>query len=43
MQAEASKAALAMFVVSHNAGYYINSYTTKVNPGMDGVLEKVLD
>ena len=29
------RAALAMFVDAHNTGYYINSYTTKLNPTMD--------
>ena len=37
------RAVLAMFVDSHNTGYYINSYTTKVNPGMDNVMEKLLN
>ena len=36
------RAALAMFVDAHNTGYYINSYTTKLNPTMDTVLEKLL-
>ena len=40
---ECSKAALAVFVDSHNAGYYINSYTTKLNPTMDNVLQKLLE
>lgn len=42
LRTEASEAALAMFVDSHNAGYYINAYTIKVNPGMDSVLEKLM-
>ena len=37
------RAVLAMFVDSHNTGYYINSYTTKVNPGMDNVMKKLLN
>ena len=37
-----SRAALAMFVDAHNANYYMNSYTTKMNPTMDTVLEKLL-
>ena len=37
----AERAATAMFVDSHNTGFYINSYTTKVNPGMDGVMDKL--
>ena len=32
-----------MFVDSHNTGYYINTYTTKVNPGMDNVMEKLIN
>ena len=32
-----------MFVDAHNAGYYINSYTTKVNPGMDNVMRKIME
>ena len=32
-----------MFVDSHNTGYYINSYTTKVSPGMGNVMEKLLN
>ena len=37
-----NRAALAMFVDAHNTGYYINSYTTKLNPIMDTVLEKLV-
>ena len=37
-----TQAAVAMFVDAHNTGYYINSYTTKLNPTMDTVLEKLL-
>ena len=33
---------MAMFVDAHNTGYYINSYTTKLNPTMDTVLEKLM-
>ena len=36
-------AAQDMFVDAHNAGYYINSYTTKVNATMDNVLRKIMD
>ena len=36
-------AAKEMFVTAHNAGYYINSYTTKVNPGMDNVMRKIME
>ena len=32
-----------MFVDAHNTGYYVNSYTTKLNPVMDDVLRKLLD
>ena len=39
----ASRASSDIFVDAHNTGYYINSYTTKLNPGMDNVLEKLLD
>ena len=35
--------ALATFVDAHNTSYYVNSYTTKVNPTMDDVLQKLLD
>jgi hypothetical protein len=31
------------FVDNHNAGYYINSYTTKLNPTLDNVLRRLLD
>ena len=34
---------IASFVDAHNAGYYINSYTTKVNPTMDNVLRRLFD
>ena len=43
MREAASQAALAMFVDAHNTGYLVNSYTTKLNPTMDGVLQKLLD
>ena len=36
------RAAMAMFVDAHNTAYYINAYTTKVNPSMDSVFEKLL-
>ena len=38
-----SRAALAAFVDAHNAGYYINAYTTKLNPTMDDVLQRLLE
>ena len=38
-----SSYALALFSDAHNASYYINSYTTKVNPTMDDVLRNLLD
>ncbi len=42
--ARAAKAsAAAIFVDAHNAGFYINSYTTKLNPTMDMVLRRLLD
>ena len=33
---------MAMFVDARNAGYYINSCTTRANPTMGTVLEKLL-
>jgi len=36
-------AAMDMFVDAHNAGYYINSYTTKVNATMDTVLRNLME
>ena len=39
----AQASAVAAFVDAHNTSYYINSYTTKVNPTMDDVLSKLLD
>ena len=41
--AAASSASSAMFVDAHNTGYYVNSYTTKLNPTMDSVLRNLLD
>ena len=35
-------AAIDMFVDAHNAGYYINAYTTKVNPTMDNVMRQIM-
>ena len=32
-----------LFADAHNAGFYINSYTTKLNPGMDTVLQRLLE
>ena len=43
IKAASKAAALAAFVDSHNTGYYVNSYTTKLNPTMDGVLSKLMD
>ena len=40
---ECTKAAHMAFVDNHNAGYYINSYTTKLNPTLDNVLKRLLD
>ena len=40
---ECTKAANAAFADNHNAGYYINSYTTKLNPTLDNVLKRLLD
>ena len=40
---ECNRAAHMAFVDNHNAGYYINSYTAKLNPTMDNVLKKLLD
>jgi len=37
------KNALATFIDAHNTSYYVNAYTTKVNPTMDDVLSKLLD
>ena len=34
---------MSAFVDSRNTGYYANAYTTKLNPGMDVVLHKLLD
>ena len=39
---DAVQCASAMFVDAHNTGFYINSYTTKVAPGMDGVLNQLV-
>ena len=36
-------AAHMAFVDNHNAGYYINSYTTKLNPSLDNVLKRLLE
>ena len=32
-----------LFADAHNAGFYINSYTTKLNPGMGTVLQRLLE
>ena len=37
------KNALATFIDAHNTSYYVNAYTTKINPTMDHVLNKLLD
>ena len=39
----AERVSLALFVDAHNTGYYINSYTTDLNPTMDNVLRRLLD
>ena len=39
----ANAAAKAVFVDAHNTGYYINAYTTKLNPTMDTVLQRLLE
>jgi len=45
--AAAMKACLAsgraIFTDAHNAGFYINSYTTKVNPTMDNVMRRLME
>ena len=33
----------AIFIDAHNAGFYINSYTTKVNPTMDNVMRRLME
>ena len=43
IKASAAAAAVAAFVDSHNTGYYVNSYTTKLNPTLDGVLSRLMD
>ena len=43
MLSSSAAAAKDMFVDAHNAGYYINSYTTKVNPNMDHVMRKIME
>ena len=43
MFSSCAAAAKDMVVDAHNAGYYINSYTTKVNPGMDNVMRKIME
>ena len=40
---DSSIAAHLAFADNHNAGYYINSYTTKLNPTMDNVLKRLLE
>ena len=40
---ECNRAANMAFVDNHNAGYYINSYTTKLNPTLDNVLKRLLE
>ena len=36
-------AAHMAFVDNHNAGHYINSYTTKINPSLCNVLKRLLE
>ena len=43
LRKQLEQTALGTFVDAHNTSYYVNSYTTKVNPTMDGVLCKLLD
>ena len=43
LRKQLEETALGTFVDAHNTSYYVNSYTTKVNPTMDGVLCKLLD
>ena len=43
IQDAATAYALASYSDAHNAGFYINSYTTKVNPTLDDVLRNLLD
>ncbi|CAK0795192.1 unnamed protein product, partial [Prorocentrum cordatum] len=43
LQRDLERHALATFVDAHNTSYYVNSYTTNVNPSMDDVLCKLLD
>ena len=38
-----AQAAHMAFVDNHNAGYYINSYTTKLNPTLENVLKRLLE
>ena len=38
-----TEAAHMAFVDNHNAGYYINSYTTKLNPTLDNVLKRLME
>ena len=40
---ECNLAAHNAFVDNHNAGYYINSYTTKLNPTLDNALKRLLE
>ena len=40
---QCAEAAHMAFVDNHNAGYYINSYTTKLNPTMQNVLKGLLE
>ena len=42
LKTASAAAALGAFVDSHNAGYCVNSYTTKLNPTLDGVLSKLM-
>ena len=39
LRVAAMRAAASTFIDAHNAGDYINSYTIKLNPGMEGVLQ----
>ena len=43
LAADIQQCALATFIDAHNTSYYVNSYTTKVNPTMDTVLQNLLE
>ena len=43
MRDAAAAHALAIYSDAHNADFYINSYTTEINPTLDDVLRNLLD